>query len=89
MCPAQDGTDLQVDPVKEVLHGLGLRWSSFPPPPGGALRLLLLFIEHVHVDEFERAHLVVKEAHPGAHGWFADYIDDVSFLQPSKQRSFH
>lgn len=83
----QDGTDFEVDAIKELLHRLGLGASSFPPPPGGALGLLLFLIEHVHVDEFERAHLVVQQTHPGAHGGLADYVNDVSFLGRRGQRS--
>lgn len=88
MWPEQDGTDFQVDPIKEILHGFGLGQSAFPPPPGGALGLLLFLVQDIHVDEFECAHLVVQQAHPGAHGRFADYINEVSFLQPGGQRSF-
>lgn len=88
MGPEREGTDFEVNPVEKVLHGLGLGWSSFPPPPGGALGLLLLLVQHVHVDKLEGAHLVVQQAHPGAHGWLADYIDDVSFLGPREQRPF-
>lgn len=87
--PEQGGTDFEVDSIQEVLHRLGLGGSPFPPPPGGTFGLLLFLVEHVHVDEFERAHLVVQQAHPGAHGGFADYINDVSFLWPKEERSFH
>lgn len=81
----RDRTDFQVDPIQQVLHGLGLRGSPFPPPPGWTLGLLLLLIEHVHVDELECAHFVVQQAHPSAHGRLADDINDVSFLRRNKE----
>lgn len=81
----RDGTDFQVDPIQQVLHGLGLWGSPFPPPPGWAFGLLFLLVEHIHIDELERAHLVVQQAHPGAHGRLADDIDDVSFLWRNKE----
>lgn len=84
--PEEEPTDLQVNPIQQVLHRLGLRRSSFPPPPGGALGLLLFLVENVHVDEFERANFVVQQAHPGTHGWLADYINDIPFLWPRGQR---
>lgn len=82
-------TDFEVDPIQEILHGLRLGWSSLPLPPGRPLGLLLFLVQHIHVDELERADFVVQQAHPGAHGWLADYINDISFLQPREQRSFH
>ena len=81
-------TDLQVDPIQEVLHRLWLGWPPLPPPPGGPLGLLLLLTQHVHVDELECADLVVQQAHPGPHGGFADYVNEISFLWPGGQRAF-
>ena len=72
---------LEVDALQQVLHRGGLGWSALPPPPHGPLGFLLLFAQHVHVDELEGAHLVVEQAHPRAHGRLADDVDHVAALE--------
>lgn len=67
--PEQDGTDFEVDPIQEVLHRLRLGGLPFLLLLVASFRLLLFLVEHVRVDEFRRAHLVVQQA-SGAHGGF-------------------
>lgn len=79
---------LEVDALQQILHGGGFGRSAFPPPPHGPLGFLLLFTQHVHVDELEGAHFVVEQPHPCSHRWLTDDVNHVSTLEDHKEKEF-
>lgn len=75
---------LEVDAFQQLFYRGGFGRSALPLPSDGSLGLLLLLTQHVHIDEFKGAHLVIEQAHPRPHGRLTDDVDHIPFLEDTK-----
>lgn len=71
---------LEVDALQQLLHRCGFGGPSLSPSPHRSFRLLLLFAQHVHIDELKSAHFVVQQAHPCSHGRLTDDVNHITAL---------
>lgn len=71
----------EIDALQKLLYRGRFRRVTFPPLLHAPFGFLLFLVQHIHVDELKRSHLVIEEPHPRAHGRLTDDVDQISSLE--------